>query len=408
MSIYSENRIDYGQWTIVQAGITQIATPYFMGGGLQERFANNLWKLYADHYTNCFVDLVEIDGNHNQINAWYRKRFTTEAAIMAFCAANAQSGGGQYTNNIQARFYDIVDYNIPRITKMYGLNQFYSVLKGSRRYWPAYDYRYLYPQAGAHSWANCQAFVQDVISSTVPPASPHTYSALHNAEAAMWFSTSKSGLYGLPNPNAEIRLDGNARNRKVFSTGSSDFEPAPGSGSFQLDLNNSYYYAMYIPNGSFNRIDRSASNFNNQFRNPTQSMIAVYSILYVSGAWHYAAFIKPVGVDNIIINYYDTSKYDLYGHYEHKWHHPDIKKLTPIVNDAAMASNSIWVLKNTWFWWKMQSFPSSRMTSEEFPITRFFLRDKVTNLISPYSTSKIVVSKNHRDAAFKIEVKHNA
>lgn len=409
MSIYGgHEKVDYGQWIIALSGTTSDTTTHFMGGGMQERWANNLWKLYSAHYVNCFVDLIEIDGSHNQVNAWYRKLFTSEAAIMAFCAANAVTGGGQFTNSIQARFYDIIDYDMPRITKMYGINQFYSVLRGSKRYYPSYDYRYIYPQAASHSWSNMQSFVQDVINVTTPPASPYTYNALHNSEAAIWFSQSKSGLYGLPNPGTVVQLAGNARNRKVFSTGSSDFEPAPGGGAFNYILDKSRYYTMYIPNGNWTQIDRNAANFNVQFRDANMSMIAVYSIIYVSGAWHYAAFIKPIGVDNIIVNYYNNTKYDLYGHYEHKWRHPDIKIINPLINDGDMNSNSIWVPKNRWFWWKAQSFPSAKMTSEEFPITRFFLRDKVTNLISPYSTSKLVVSKNHRDAMFKIEVKHNA
>jgi len=411
MSVYTEKRIDHGQWTIARAGDTPDTATRFLNGNMQERWATNLWKNYARHYHNCFVDIVEINDSHNQINAWYRRIFISEASIMAFCASVAQTGGGVFTNNIQIRFYDIVDFNIPRITKMYGINQFYSVLRGSRNYYPYgnNESRYIFPQAATHNWSGLQTFVQDVINVTVPPAAPYTYNALQNPEGAIWFPSSKSGLYGHPNPTTYVALDGgNARGRRVYSTGSSSFEPAPVSFIGAFDLARSTYYAMWTGTGNWNRLSFSDYEFNVQFRNSDASLIAVYSIQWVSGATYYAAFIKPVGIDNVIINYYDTSKYDLYGHYEAKWFHPDVKQLTPIVNDGAMRSNSIWVLKNTWFWWKMQSFPSSGMNSEEFPSCRFFLRDKNTNLVSPYSTSKIVISQGHRGANFKAEIKHNA
>jgi hypothetical protein len=147
-------------------------------------------------------------------------------------------------------------------------------------------------------------------------------------------------------------------------------------------------------------------DFMTQVATNYNSTIVLYGMKQTSGFGYLrSVFVKPYGIDQVGLNWYDNATYDLCGLYTRKDHSPVIRQLSP--NQGSVTNDLMWLNRMDWDVVSTASRKrlSTKMVGKEDFTVRFFLRDKTTKKISQPSRARIVLSQRHRHAPFKYEVK---
>ena len=146
------------------------------------------WRIWEFNYTGTVV------------NSWENLQFATAADLYSFLSTNAVTSGGMYSNSIVGLVYDIIDTESPAITKIYGMNTFYSLLRGTR----AYKRGNLRSVEGDASgpylrWGGFSSWFEDLCNQGLGLPAGYAWNPADQAFKSIWFPRGGGQkLYGLP------------------------------------------------------------------------------------------------------------------------------------------------------------------------------------------------------------------
>jgi len=392
-SAAAEQRIEYGNVLLATRAGTPAANRVFQNWG--GRFFNDIYE-NPTTYMRCHWDIWE-DPTSGGTGRWEGQRFATLADLYQFLDVNCQRYSvdpNLFEHSIYACCYDIVDTSMTRINKVYGMNTFFSMLKGSHKY-----------KTGAKSvdinnvnWTQFQTWFAELCNQNMGFGSGTTWSP--GAERALWLPRTSVKMYGLPR-NGFACENVMPPDRWVWDWGSSDFSQIPAPGTYTHNTGaatNQIWCFINHSNPSAWTWATSATAAMNLCASAQTSGIALYRM--VSGTRE-AIYIKPVGIDRAGVSWFDTTQYDLEVLYRRMDRSPIITQISTGAQDKY--SDMCWVSKSQWAPRKAASDArlAFRRTGMEMEDVKFFLRDRTSGKISVPSEATLRGSQGHRNAPFK-------
>jgi len=397
----SETRQEYDSVPLAIAKGTADTQSAFIG--LVRRQAPHI-RSYTN-YSQCKWDLWEFSDAGVAINSWSGQQFDTEADLYTFLAANAVVVGGFYDNFIVGLIYDVVDEESPRITKMYGMNTFYSLLRGRRNYKAGLSFTCA--DSDNIHWSGLGAWFEDLCQAGMGLPAWYTWNAADHAERVLWFPRSGSRkLYGLPPEGFTSAISTLGGDRNNWAWGTSSWQVAAVPNTYENDGGLQTIWC---------RLDKSAWSSTWDFiTNPTRFMTSFNSAaswlrlyrLQRAGGGYNSVFVKPVGIDRIGFNWFDTTAYDLVAMYTKKDRTPIIDTMDVSSGVESRFNDLIWLESSVW--WPTSFGTSGKLSygsTTMKPNINFFLRDKTTGSISPLSKAHVQFTTNTRGCPFKTEIK---
>jgi len=404
-------RIEYGGACVAfGSSQTDISSGVFPVG--VNRPAADLYDHPGEYFGKCKFDVYEVLYNTppgTVANSWKGLSFAGAAALYAFIRANFVPGSGpdRIANDAWIRWYDVVDDNADIINKVYGFNMFYGMLRGVKHYQDTQK------SCAFANWVNFPAWFTDLCNRGVGFPPGYVYS-MGTEQNALWPSQTHAKMYGLPRPGF-LTQPWAPGNRWTYESLLGIFIPLPFPGmEFQnftgpgdhlavwctLDLRARASWSWWNETDSMKDLQWNVSH-------NYASTIVLYPMRQTSPVnSNHAVFVKPYGIDQVGVNWYDQATYDLYGVYTMKNHSPIIRKLTP--EQGGPTNDLFWLPRMNWD--IAQIYTAKRLTTKmagkdpDFSV-QFFLRDKVTSKISRPSSARVVLSQRHRNAPWKYEVK---
>jgi hypothetical protein len=211
---------------------------------------------------------------------------------------------------------------------------------------------------------------------------------LNNGERICWVSSNPRKDFGSPKAGTDITPI--VRSERAFCDGvGSPYAQAEGSGQFILGdpISMTFFgYASWFIKPYYSRnVSEWALN--------SLSQILVYPVTMVGAPAFRAIYVKPVGIDSVHIDYFDTSKYQLESIGMRKGRSPEIIRVFPGPSDISMKRNAYRIRRDQWNMWHREilAFGSTPPYS-----VKFRLRDLRTNKVGPFSSGTIVPIMNTR------------
>lgn len=368
--------------------------------------AADLYDNFAE-YVDCLWDIMEVDDGGNTNGVWIGRRFSTIAALYLFIAAHCVESGsnpGTPAYHVRVKVYDAINSDIDCIDKVWGMNNFYSMLRGRR----TYRRTSCHAGDGFINWWLFPAWFEDLCNQNCGFGPGHAYSL--GDEAALWWGRNEKKTYGLPKPgfDSEITM-GNGR--FVWDWGSSDFTPANPvthrHGVIGVTVS-TIMCAFDTVLGTWTWHDPTVLNdFMLAIIMPQYSWLMLYQIGDITDPNRRAIFVKPIGIDKVGLTWFNQSDYDLYAIHTRRDYQPVIRKVTSFVQQSS-GKDLTWVARAAWR--RPQdgcnaTGYSTKMVGRQPILTKFFLRDKVTKEISKLSHATVAVAQRQRGIPFKFEVR---
>ena len=396
-NIHSSEKIVYMSFNLVRPGET------WSSSVLPTRLRSNAAAFFADPatYLNCYFDLTEVDDKGQLYREWKGLRFGSVASMFYEVAKQFEENPTYPSTpryNAIYTVYDIVDDSVPHVAKMYGLNRFYSSLRAplvrdthrasfdrSNSRWPSLDTWFAGLRARFTGIGSGPMLTQD-------------------EGEILWFPVSNRTLYGLPRPGFESPVRGygtQSRNAWDTLTGTAEavnwaqkYTNAPDTAGTSIQ-----FCDLQTGATSWSWSDPDALRAQSHIMQGS-SRIALYHMQH--GTRH-SVYIKPVGIDEVLVSWFDREKYDLYALHSKRGHAPTIIFVKPDSTWVCGRKSLIWLNPDMWApkpvrWVSLNG--EGRTVSD----TRFFLRDRKTGNISRLTRGKVVLGRNHRYAPFKYEV----
>ncbi len=369
------------------------------------KYASNLLSKW-DAYWGPRIKIQLEDMTRNIITDGLS--FPTLDSMVTWINANTTNTAGAADQTIVARPYETIDETIPVVTKLYGLNRFYSALRGKRRYTSSMGATA--KNASAH---------EGVMASTFNRILGTSLTAGTIDMDAVWLGRSKKNHYTEPKVRSQnnVRIDmrEGSQDRTVWDTGLVAFKGASAviyENSSSL-LGNARYVALS------NDMSSSESwEIAGNFLQIPKSLREGYSIIMVQGienGTEQAIYIKPLGIDQVVLPMPDFSIYDFemvfFNHrrqgYINVQEFSDLGDFNNSNLDYADADGAKLRLSSAeWFNAsdnnKMGLIGESGMTNDfNWDTVRFRLRNKVTGEVSNLSYAGIVTESNPKKVAMK-------
>ncbi|RLC87093.1 MAG: hypothetical protein DRJ03_06940 [Chloroflexi bacterium] len=363
----------------------------------------------STYMAHAFFDVIEVDDSPTVHNTWTKMQFADVDALYSFVRANCtESVGNPGTPeyHIYIRYYDVIGAAVPKIDKIYGMNTFYSMLKDAQSY-----KRNGYCINGQPAWDDFPAWFADLCNQNMGFGGGHIYSA--GDERALWLARTNVKMYGLPRPGFTSAITTNG-GRGIWDWGSSDFTALPATNGYDNTAAPSgsrrLYCGLYTTMiNTWEWIEESQiASFLATYGGFTQSWLALYHLESQAESNYRSLLVKPVGIDRAGLNWFDENLYDLYALYTRKDQTPIMRHIPLGSSMRSPARDLTWLNITQWRppnWGYGKPRLSANMVGLQPYTTQFFLRDKVSQEISPISKARIVLAQRHRDAPFKYEVR---
>lgn len=356
-------RIVYSSFAGIMEGLP---TDYAIFRGFVARYAPELFTNYAKYAGRPFeLVITSMDGTRLGVSSARRLPATIEE-LYALMEGMGQPSGGVATRTVTANVFDLVDDRIPRIEKIHGINRFIYMLKGrgagkNGRVKTAYDTR----------WTSAQTWANEAWDMALPERTRIGDVDLR----AVW--TSSFRKFGSPKIGTGITDDMGGtpirRHYRLNSTGL--FAPVDG-GSFEFGqpiICNLWSATSW----DFERMPFKAKNILNSL-----SSLLVYPITGTgAGGSGTALYVSPAGVDDVVVNAYDESRYALETVGTRPNRTPRI--LHTDCSPHARSHTGVKLAKDEY-----SSFQSDVNNGSLQPWTvRFRLRDRVTGMVGALSAA---------------------
>lgn len=334
-SFSANSKITLGN-ILVGTGEYPITYANSIGSGRSVRFFDHLKNYFSEH-TNFLWDISFEDGS-----IYKEKQFQNTGEFISFLNTVTPNNGTKITSRYSAECYVKINPEIGKISKVYGVNLFYSVLKGRKKYKERvptlYDSLFV-----PNYWVGYKEnFVRDIwdyftYTGFITPANTE------DAAKAIWFSQTPSNVYALLPIGLNITFNSIRPERYSYNSDVASFIHHDGS---PIKIISSVIVAMDNYSKSYYIVGQNMKD--RDYQNNT-SYIRVY---YLSAGDNLAILIKPIGQDTFRLNYIpDIASKDLYAlYYEGTHNHqPIIRKLsTATKTNDIFGDISFLVQKTDW------------------------------------------------------------
>jgi len=300
-------------------------------------FAPFVWDNWSTSYSKCKVRLYT-NGDSADFNGtiFEGSNFDTINDLYTWINAVVPNNGSEVTGYTRLEVYDETS-NVPQLQKIYGYNNLFNGLCGSRN---------SLKSSTKTADIDCDflfSMMEDIISyfvntgnlgNTVTSATIQSEAADNNK--LMWMPANKRNLFGLPRVGQNIHLSSTVPldNRKWWNdTTLSSRSQASGDADNHPIINRCYVTYNNVNN---TWVIRHYSEFfaarEDNLGMSNTSTVVVYLVQHVSANDDYAFFVKPLGIDRVLVDWFDTSKYRLEVVATNSNRQPRIKPV-PLAND---------------------------------------------------------------------------
>jgi len=304
---------------------------------------------------------------------------------------NIAHTGSAFDGYVDLRAYDIVDETIPVFSRVWGYNTMYMSMKGGKRY-----------KSGPRTMFYGKSFQQlmvDMWDIAFPSlAGSFTTTDFNPGDKhrnLFWTSSHYKNIYSMPKVSGQEMIRGPYQTatdgRHVYSS-SGGLVQVPNDW-FVIDK---VYFATETSFNNHTLHMGSTHSVTKKIRNDILGAyqgrgIAFYSLYGKNDSSNKAILVKPVGIDIVWLNYFDSNKYDL----EVVYFDTDTQQIDFDVIDSSEfwrsnPTNGIGIFKSTFL--KGIASPGLRYRSANFdkmPDIYFRLRDKTTHNVGRLSRAKI-------------------
>jgi len=241
------------------------------------------------------------DIKHGTI--WDDMSFPTVNDMLTWITANVpDDGSGNCETTIVARPYETIDETIPVVTRMYGLNRFYSALRGKRGYTKGVSHA-----GDSNRMQTACATIFNGVWGTSLVAS-------QSLNETVWLSNAKKNLYTNPmfRVNLGYRVDftvNNSQNRQVWDSGNTAF--ITNTVDTYNNNENTVGWAVMDPSSisvsffSYEMDEDALDSLSNG-----GSGLIVCGMQADSDSTLRAVTVKPIGIDQVVVNMPDFNVYD--------------------------------------------------------------------------------------------------
>lgn len=354
--------------------------------------SSDISESYKSSYWNIYVNGVLVSE---------KQVFAKVGELYAHLQTVVPNDGSNYTEDAYGVLFDEINNDIQPIYKIRGINNFQNVINnGSRKSNPSYiDFDNL-------GWVNKQAWINDVYNAT-------TIDPGHTATTNDYMIFKTSGNYkksfgAIHEKTANSFYINNDRYTYNASDGSiSNIH----SDHYTMNYTRSKYCVKDISSdNAWEFVDWSnIFNLNKHLLENQSSVLAIYVFEKTIGVdLHQLILLKPVSIDVIYLNYFDTTKYDLYRIEYSRDKFQKVKKIDKTILDKNEKSDVVRLFKTDYFDDNNVAQKIGRFgISTDFEY-RFYLKDITTNQISPISTMAIDFSSSpKRNNVLNIRIKNN-
>ena len=361
------------------------------------RFGAIFYNWFDIYYHKCKLRFV----GSNPYRVIDNLSFTSINDIITWVNINVAHTGSVFTENGIFYVYDNVSETIPIITNIYGFNAFFGALKGKKCYTSSKINKC---NNLSIEWTNGYDIVAKMFNYYMGTTYTGTTLVAAGGNLACWLSTSKRSYYamskfvrtGLFN-SAIINFKTSVGSRSVYNISTGLFENYnPLVHGYEFSIVDRRYATVdeYVLDAII--YETSFTNkrtFIKDILSANQSYVVLDYLTSIYDDIYQSIHIKPMGIDNIVINYNDHTKYDTESVCIYKESHAPYT-LPKVINLASITDIDTITgrvrLNNYQF---MPNFTSGAIHSAsnggdyKFPEIRFRLRDKVTNEVSHLSES---------------------
>ncbi len=397
--------IEYGNISVVKP--TETLSSFTDKAPIVQKMAADIADRFDTDYKDCMIDITEYSSDTTVINFWEKQSFSSWATMMTFLSNNCSITGGVYDNNVSIRVYDIVNPNIPGISKIYGYNLLYQQLTGNSM---SSRYSMNCLDNASVSWTQIPSWMEDLYDTGLGLCvSGLSYEASPTPERSIWLSRNVQKRYGLP-PDGFSQSFSTNQGRRSWSWGSSDWVDVPTDSSWNNAATSGCkkVYCTFTTTAQdtweFQDGDTTAYAWlKDKLFASNQSIVILYR-MENAGLESNGAFLKPLGQDTFVLNWYNYDDYDLYATYITKHHTPKIRKITSSLGRDRYG-DCVRLLKHHWWPSYMnKTLIDTSTVSVKFPDIRFYLKSKASKHISLLSRARIAGRQRHRDTPIKFEV----
>jgi hypothetical protein len=346
-------------------------------------------------YSKCFYSVEWYDSIYNLIRKVEDIPFPAPNfnALVAQVQLMTNTSGGAFTETVIVYFYDIMDYSIPRIEKIYGYNTAMYLIKGRRN---ARD-RKLVTSQPLNRWGSPQyPFITDAYTALFGVAPLPVPDDVNNGWGVLWTSSNPRKDYGAPKVGETVAPL--ARAERTYCDGIS-YTQALGAGDFILGtpiMVTFFGYNSWEIRPYYHRLNTNYSFF-------SMSQVLVYPVTEVGIPTHRAIYVKPVGIDTVLVNYYDQAKYRLESVSMRKDQVPRIiTNITPGIAQVKI-TKGVRITRSEWNV-RTRDMIGASGTNPPYRI-KFQLRDLTTNRVGPFSSGTIVPVLNTKFKRIQYMVK---
>ncbi len=387
--------IDAPKFTSTNDILTAKYAPLLLGS---ESVYNNDWGPYIKFQLQNMTTGVIIDDLD----------FPTVNDMLVWITANVAENAGNCTETILARPYETIDETIPVITKMYGLNRFYSSLRGKRKYTSS--------TATAINSSNMEEQCAQIYNGVWGTA----FTNLTIDLGAIWLSAAKKNLYGQPrfriSDGYRVYFESGIVTRKVRNAAGTAWKVNTDD-TFYFNEPGTFMWATMASGG------KTVTTYGYPFATTViddhthgASCVMLCGVEEVPTNER-AVVVKPMGIDQVVTSLPDFSKY----HFEMVFMNDEtqafvaMQRFSSIIdfNDTDFDINGAKMRINSSEWLNVQvnnssttNLASGKWNQFNVNTVRFRLRDKVTNEISNLSYAGIVTDKTHNISLRQMRIKN--
>ena len=285
------------------------------------RQANYVWQTWESVFTYSKVKLVCNNGAE-----YIGGPFTTREALVSWINSVVPNSGGTLSVTALLKVYDEVSYDIPVLQKMYGINTLYASLVGGKNIRSSSTKTGFY---GGSMWLDIfvdlathykdLGLIGDYVTKSDLESDNSNFSGDPDGigtNKIFWIGANKRNLYGIPKEDSMVNLSSSvpADYRKFWDTdagGVSIDQTSSDEGGYTLIR--PAYVVFDESDNTWSIVDTHSTilSFQYAFDSDDKPTVIVYLIKHFNDGSKFAFYVKPIGINTVYVDYFDTSKYRL-------------------------------------------------------------------------------------------------
>ena len=315
--------------------------------------------------------------------------FATPSDFVDWKNTNIPNNGITFDNIVVLRMYDEVDTSIPVISKLYGINRIFLFYKASGNY-----YKKL--KCFSEQWyvENGDQLLYNMwTSANGSGPSQSDFTATNIGSRAFWIASNYHKMYGCIRNNETMPPSGA---RTAWNTSTSSWTTSPGTMMMVTSSSRRLLYDVSTRTWQIQYGIDSNTFILEVLKDPNKSALYFARMRGYSNTNERAVYVSPIGIDDLYIDAFDTTLYDLEAVYITSGQQIFFQKVNPDSNRQSVHRNSFCIPRSEWLNDRAISQfvePMRKTNSFQFPRIYFRLRDKSTNRVGSLTKSYITLIK---------------